>query len=142
MYAIRSYYGPEGQCAVIDIVVNRPLTIGGHFPSESGTDLVIRAERLGTEQTPDKETMPPSEAASVAPGNAAGLVSLSFDAAKANPELHLAFDRKVRFKVSRDTDSRHVIVTTSAAAGEPADCASSVSAGKQDRVTPGSYNFV
>ena len=122
---------PAGQCAVIDIALNRPLTTAGHFPSESGTELTIRAEQLGTEQTPDKTTAPAAEAASVAPDNAAGLVSLSFDAAKANPELHLTFDHQVRFKVGRGTDSRHVIVTTSATTGDPANCGTT--GGKQDK---------
>lgn len=108
------------QCAVIDVAFNRPVNYAGHFPPNRGLELMVRLEPLGAEQTPEMRD-PRGESASVLSGNAAGLVSATFDAGRANPQLRLTFEHPVRFAISRDTDPRHIIITMRAD-GDPGDC--------------------
>ena len=103
-----------GKCNRIDIRLNRPASYVSHFPVNGGTELVVRVEPLGTEQTPDEQEIPLRESANVPVGNAAGLKSVVFDVTTSGgPVIRLAFGHAVSFRVVMDTDLRHIRVDES-----------------------------
>ncbi len=98
-----------GKCNRIDIRLHRPATYAGHFPVSSGTDLAVRLEPLGTEQTPDDSRIPLRESANVPVGNSANLNAVAFDATTSGgPVIRLTFQHSVAFRVVMDSDSRHL----------------------------------
>ena len=119
-----------GLCSTIDIAFNRPVTFAGKFPSGTGVEFSVRLDVLGASQTADGRK-PVIESASVPAGNSAGLTSVTFDPATGGPALLLSFNRPVRFQVSRDSNSRHIMVIA-AEAGSWTQCAATDDAANGD----------
>ncbi len=105
-----------GKCSAIDVRLNRPVSYLHHFPATKGNSLAITVEPLGTTAGADADTSAPEkEAASVAPGNKAGLDGVSYDpSATGGPEIRLTFDHTVAFRVVTDTNTRHLRIDVSA----------------------------
>lgn len=92
-------------CSAIYIRLNRSVSYLSHFPIGQGSELAIRIEPIAT-TLPDSNNIDLKEAASVAPGNSAGLTSVSFDPfATSGPIIRLEFSRTVAFKVKMDRDT-------------------------------------
>ena len=109
-----------GKCNRIDIRLNCPASYVGHFPISSGTELVVRVQPLGTEQTPDEQKIPLPEFANVPAGNAADLNSVGFDATTSGgPVIRFAFGHAVSFRVVMDAESRHIRVDESEKSDAP-----------------------
>ena len=122
-----------GKCNRIDIRLNRPASYVGHFPVNSGTELAVRVEPLGTEQTPDEQKIPLRESANVPAGNAAGLNSVAFDVTTSGgPVIRLVFGHAVSFRVVMDTESRHIRVDESEKSNTASCLGVSKSEGKSD----------
>ena len=121
------------QCSIIDIAFNRPVTFGGKFPSGSGIELSVEIDVLDTLQTMEG-AKPLIESASVPAGNGAGLTSVTIDPVSGEPALLLSFNRPVRFHVSRDTNSRHIVVIA-ADAESAAQCPGTDEAATDDTIT-------
>ena len=120
-----------GKCNRIDIRLHRPASYVGHFPVSSGTELVVRVQPLGTEQTPDEQKIPLPESANVPAGNAADLISVGFDATTSGgPVIRLAFRHAVSFRVVMDAESRHIRVDESDKSNAPSCLGISKSDGK------------
>ena len=100
-------------CSSIQIRLNRPASYLNHFPAGEGSDLAIRIEPLAT-TLPDDNNLDLKEAASVAPGNVAGLTSVSFDPfATSGPVVRLEFSKTTAFRVMMDKDTRLLRVDVS-----------------------------
>ena len=126
----------SGKCNQIDIRLNWPAIYAGHTPANSGTDVAIRIDPLGTEQTPPSPTLRLRESASVAPGNPADLRSVVYDATVAGgPVIKLSFGHAVSYRVVMDGESRHIRVDESDAANS-ASCLGAPKAEKPDGEEP------
>lgn len=110
----------KGNCEAIDIRFNRPVTLTSQFPAGPGAEIALGIDVLGTDQTIDAPALP-REAASVAPGNAAGLRAVTFDAAAQIPGLLLQFDKAMSYDVRRSADAESLTVLVWQGSG-PADC--------------------
>lgn len=109
----------HGKCSTIDIRLNRPASYLHHFPVGGGTDLAINIEPLGTTATQEGNPLS-KEAASVAPGNAAGVSSVVYDpTGVSGPIIRVVFDRVTSYRVIMDENTRHLRIDTS----KPADAA-------------------
>ncbi len=98
----------SASCAHIDVSLNRPVNIHGFSPAVSGQEVSVGLDVLGVTQNKDEK--PNSEAASVAPQNAAKLGSVSYDPnATSGPQIHLSFNRLTAFKLRRG-DNRHLML--------------------------------
>jgi hypothetical protein len=103
----------EPTCSTIHIRLNRPVSYVGHFPVGEGSDVAIRIEPIAT-TLPNDDNLNLKEAASVAPGNPAGLTSVSFDPfATSGPVIRLEFARTTAFRVTMDRDTRLLRVDAS-----------------------------
>lgn len=118
----------DGQCSMIDIALNRPVTLAGWFPPKAGQELSMRLDILGASQTSQDEE-PESESATVAAGNGAGLQSITLEPGKGSASLLLQFKRPVRFDISRDRNASHIVVTV-ADANSTTQCGADQSARK------------
>lgn len=108
----------SASCSTVDIRFNRAANVLSASRFSASTDVTLRLEPLAT-TTPGEDTNSLKEAASVAPGNAANLSSVSFDPFNASgPVIHLIFNKAMAVKLTRDNDSTHVLLSVSPAANE------------------------
>ena len=108
-------------CSTIDIKLNRSANLESAARFETNTDIVIRLEPLATTLPSSDGAANFKEAASVAPGNVAGLAAVIFDPANlAGPIVHLVFAKPMAVKLVRDNDSRHILLKAAPGANEVA----------------------
>jgi len=119
-------------CNRIDIRLHRPATYAGHTPVNGGTDVTIRLMPLGTDETPDVDTLRLRESADVPVGNAAHLNSVIYDiVSDGRPVIKLSFDHSVSFRVIMDAGTRHIRIDES----ESVDAAKCLGIAKSDGKT-------
>lgn len=98
------------KCSSIDVRLNRPVSYRHHFPKQAGRELDISIELLATEAGEALAGVE-KEAASVSPGNAAGLDRVAFDpAGSGGATIQISFDHKVTYRVVMDSNTRHLRV--------------------------------
>ncbi len=123
-------------CAQVEINLNRLASVVGVSPSGAGANVDLRLTPLATTIPDPNDTEPQREAASVSPGNAAGLQGVSYDPSNiSGPVIHVSFGKKVSFRLQRDTDNRHIVLKVSPF-GQAGCAASSQKSGDETPATP------
>ena len=138
-------------CAQVELKLNHPVNVTGSDPAEKGLDIAVHIEPLAT-VLPGNADVSLKEAASVPPGNLAGLGVASYDpAATQGPVIHFVFSKVMTYAITRDENNRHILLsvappesaascagTKSAAAGGPAksDLKKSFDAADSNPATP------
>lgn len=85
----------SGNCPMVFVQLNRNVNFAAQLPTIAATDFEVRLQIVGTTQTPSPPLGP--EAASVAPGNVAGLRSANFVPRLRGPSsLYLHFEKPVK----------------------------------------------
>ena len=101
-------------CSTVDVRFNRAASYRHHAPKGGGREVDISMELLGTDAGIDQQPAE-REAASVPPGNAAGLDAVVLLPQPAREAvLQVSFERPVRYRVVMDSNTRHLRIDVAA----------------------------